>query len=85
MECPNTSPECRYWKNKHGCRQNTHHLYYPKNDYTTPVEKEFRELQDNKVVLCMVEHDQLHKIEQPPMKPSRDEMLMVINGIRRAS
>jgi hypothetical protein len=85
MECPNASPECKYFESKHGCRTNTHHLYYPKNQYTTPVEREFRELPENKETLCMAEHDERHRTERPPEKPSRDEMLLAINGIRRAS
>ena len=31
----------------------------------------------------MLEHDMRHKTEQPPDMPSRDEMLLAINGIRR--
>ena len=83
MDCPNASPECKYSGSKHGCRMNIHHLYYPASDYKTPVQKEFRELPENKEALCMLEHDMRHKTEQPPDMPSRDEMLLAINGIRR--
>lgn len=82
--CPDANESCKYWDSKHGCGFNTHHLYYPRRDYTSPVERDFRELPENKVQLCMAEHDLLHQIEQPPVKPSRDEMLLAINGIRRA-
>lgn len=88
MDCPNASPECKYFESKHGCRTNTHHLYYSKRDYTTPVEREFRELPENKVAMCMSEHDDLHRTERPPLKPDRDFMLNTINtavNIRRAS
>lgn len=85
MDCPNASPECRYFESKHGCRTNVHHLYWPKNQYTTPVEKEFRELPENKERMCMSEHSDLHRLEAPPDKPDREEMLLAINGIRRAS
>ncbi len=83
MDCPNASPECKYSGSKHGCRTNIHHEYYPKRDYTTPIEKEFRELEENKTPMCMAEHDQIHRDFGPPDKPSRDEMLLAINGIRR--
>ena len=33
----------------------------------------------------MVEHEEIHRTERPPQKPDRDEMLVAINGIRRAS
>lgn len=82
--CPGASEDCKYWESKHGCRQNIHHLYYPKNQYTTPVEREFRELPENKERMCMAEHDELHRTERPPQKPDREEMLLAINGIRRA-
>lgn len=85
MDCPNASPECRYWESKHGCRTNIHHDYYPACDYRTPVEKAFRELPTNKEELCMAEHDERHKTEQPPVKPSRDEMLLAIQGIRHVT
>jgi len=84
MEC-SPNPDCKYYKSKHGCRENTHHIFYPKRDYQTPVEKDFRELPENKVALCMVEHEEIHRTERPPQKPDRDEMLVAINGIRRAS
>lgn len=85
MECPSANSDCKYWDSKHGCRENVHHLYYPKRYYQTPVEKEFRELPENKERLCMAEHDLIHRTERPPQKPDRDEMLVAINGIRRAS
>ena len=85
MECPNASPECKYWESKHGCRTNIHHEYYPARDYKTPVEKEFVELPQNKTEMCMAEHDERHNTERPPVKPSRDEMLLAIQGIRHVT
>jgi hypothetical protein len=82
MDCPNASPECKYFKSKHGCRTNIDHYYWPARDYTTPIEKEFRELPENKDEKCMAEHDERHRTERPPQKPSRDEMLLAIQGIR---
>jgi len=84
MECPNASESCKYWESKHGCRTNIHHEFYPACDYTTPIQKEFRELPENKEALCMYEHELKHRTETPPEMPTRDEMLMVINGIRKA-
>lgn len=84
MECLSTS-DCKYQNSKHGCRQNIHHIYWPAADYKTDIEKEFRELPENKVALCMQEHDEIHRTELPPEKPDRETMLLAINGIRRAS
>lgn len=83
--CPGADESCKYWDSKHGCRTNVHHKMWPKRDYTTPIEREFRELPENKERMCMQEHDLLHQTERPPQKPDRETMLLAINGIRRAS
>lgn len=59
----------------------THHIYYPASNYRTLVEKEFRELPENKVQLCRNEHNERHATEEIPVKPSRDEMLQAISGL----
>lgn len=79
-------PNCKYFER--GCFEDLDHHYWPAKDYTTPVEKEFRELPENKSMKCRVIHEQRHATEQPPLKPSRDFMLNAINTaveIRRAS
>ena len=42
------------------------------------VEREYRELPEHKVQLCRAEHDELHATQEPPEKPSRNEMLQAI-------
>lgn len=76
------NPECKYAGR---CFEDIDHIYWPAKDYTTPVEKEFRELPENKQLICRVLHEQRHATEQPPLKPDRETMLLAINGIRRAS
>ena len=78
----NPSPSCKYAGR---CYEDIDHIYWPADDYRTPIEKEFRQLEENKRRICRVLHELRHATEAPPEKPSRDEMLLAINGIRRAS
>ena len=50
-----------------------HHKWWPKCDYTTPLEKRFRDLPDEKEELCRGKHDPEHE-KDPPRKPSREYM-----------
>lgn len=75
-ECFNENPECKYYEQ--GCHASTHHLYYPRRNYRNSLERQFRELPENKVQLCRSEHDELHLNEDPPDKPSRAVMLGAI-------
>ena len=61
-----------------GCFSDTHHTKYPASEYTSPLEKTYRNLPENKVQLCRDEHDELHATEQPPVKPTAREMLGAI-------
>lgn len=72
-ECPNPRPDCKYARE--GCFADTHHDFYPRSDYRTPTEKRFRELPENKELLCRAEHDERHATEAPPQKPPREVML----------
>ena len=76
MECPRE--DCRFYPN---CDPtNRHHLYWPSGEYKSGVEKRFRQLGENIVEMCRDEHVDLHATTQPPDKPSRNEMLEVLNG-----
>lgn len=57
------------------CFTSIHHLYWPARDYTTPLERLYRSLDENKIEMCREVHDRLHALEQPPEKPTREEML----------
>lgn len=78
--CPNANEGCRFYETELGCVQNEHHLYWPKQRYTGSVERQFRQLPENRVDMCMAEHAELHATEQPPKKPSRAAMLVAIQG-----
>lgn len=68
--------ECRYAPS---CYQDSHHVYFPRRDYKTKIEKQFRNLPENLVEMCRNDHDNLHATQTPPEKPSRDEMLVAIS------
>lgn len=75
---------CPLSQTKRGCFRDTHHLYFPRFLYTTELEKEFRELPENKVELCRREHNEIHATTEPPEKPSRQQMLAAV-AIRRVN
>lgn len=75
----NPSPECKYFPN---CFEDVHHLYHPRSAYKTPLEKEFRRLGCNTMRLCRAKHDDIHAGSIVPAKPTRDEMLTVIERER---
>lgn len=81
MSCePN--PDCPYFET--GCYEDTHHLFYNKARYRTGIEKRFRTLACNVIELCRHEHRELHaKTPNGVLKPSRNEMLEVLNREER--
>lgn len=57
---------------------NQHHIYYPRREYTSPVESAFRRLSENIVEMCRWEHIQLHDEQDPPPKPDLQTMAEAI-------
>lgn len=55
-----------------------HHRYWPRREYRDPVEQEFRDLDENGVRLCRNEHNIIHETQEPPEKPTREEMIQAI-------
>lgn len=74
--CEKNVEQCPYQYS--GCFADTHHEYFPRSDYRRGVARQFRELPENKVQLCRNEHDELHAVTEPPIKPSREEMMGAI-------
>lgn len=52
-----------------------HHLYWPRRDYAAGVEKKFRNLPCNIVLMDELAHRQLHATTRPPKKPKRAKMV----------
>jgi len=58
--------------------KDTHHRYYPRRAYKTPLEKAFRNLPCHREVIWRSVHEEIHATQPIPEKPSRDEMLAVL-------
>ena len=76
--CPNANEACRFYETEQGCVANTDHYYWPKKRYTSAIERQFRNLPENKEQRCLAEHLERHATEQPPAKPSREQMIQAI-------
>ena len=76
-DCRTPNPECKYYETDY-CLQSLHHVYWPRRNYTTPLEKRFRNLPENKELLPRCEHDELHATTEPPEKPSHAFMESVV-------
>lgn len=62
-----------------------HHTYYPASDYRSRVERQFRQLPENKEQLCRNEHNEIHAQEPEAIKPPRDFMLNAIRAAQEAA
>lgn len=76
IPCP--GGDCPVKRVEGKCYQDIHHEYWPKKDYKSDVEKEFRGLLVNQTFICRALHNAIHASQDPPEKPSRDEMLVAI-------
>lgn len=72
--------ECRL-RDTIGCFEDVDHEYWPSRQYRTPIEKQFRQLDENKTLICRDMHNERHATELPPPKPDRDVM---IEAVRRS-
>lgn len=50
-------------------RANRHHLWWPRRDYQTKLERKFRQLPCNIVRMDARVHAILHLVQAPPRKP----------------
>lgn len=89
MPCPESicdTDECPVFRQLGKCGLNTHHLIFPKRLFKSKVEKEYRELDENKIKVCQQIHRMIH-CNQPALtkadKPTRDEMLAAIDESKR--
>lgn len=58
---------------------NTHHLFYPRKDYTTRLEHQFRDLPCMRVRLDYYAHHLLHEMIRAMPKPTTEDMQKAIN------
>lgn len=78
----NPTEDCPLWDSRRGCREDVHHEFWPRQRYNG-VAKVFRELDENKVVMCRAEHEEIHA-HRPPEVPSLEVMHEAINQARQA-
>ena len=63
-------------------RNDIHHLQYYARNYTTELEKEFRELYSRKVRSSRTFHNWLHVVSEPSPKPHEDVMYEAVQAER---
>jgi hypothetical protein len=63
--------------------KNRHHIWWPKKDYQSGIEKRFRELPCNVVWIDSIVHTLLHQYTKPPIKPTHHDMCEAINRHRQ--
>lgn len=73
--CPVVALDCRY-AGKANCIVTRHHLYWPARDYETPLELAFREANIDMERRC--DHDDIHREQFPPLKPTVKEMITAL-------
>lgn len=57
-----------------GCFEDLHHEAWPRGAYRTKLEREFRNNVLNKVIICRDLHNDAHATQNPPQKPTVNEM-----------
>ncbi len=77
--CRQHHEDCPRRLSQLGCRIILHHLFWPASEYTTPLEKKFRELKINLVPMCEYEEIILHQTTEPPPKPTETLMQYVVD------
>ena len=81
VPCPaENTPVCPIFQQEGECYEDKHHKYWPSDEYTSRVEKQFRQLEVNKVTICRWLHNTIHAVALPPEQPTVAEMRKVINA-----
>ena len=83
LPCPaEGTPICPIFVQEGECFEDKHHKYWPSNEYTSRTEKEFRQLEVNKITICRWLHNTIHAVALQPEHPTVAEMRKVINEQR---
>jgi hypothetical protein len=78
--CPFSGEPCPAVERYGGHYTDEHHLYYPRSFFKSQLEQDFRNLDVNKIDIPRCLHDAIHASGYLPNKPSRDAMLLALNG-----
>lgn len=73
---------CHVFRKNGACFEDVHHLFYPKSEYQEPIEKRFRELDENKVRMCRDLHNTEHHVFEIPGKPDLEIMRLAVSEVR---
>lgn len=65
-----------------GCHSDLDHTYGPRSAYKTELEEDFRELPENKTLICRRLHEERHAREPFPAKPDVEFMMMAVRRYR---
>lgn len=76
---PEIKNQCPIFDLEGECYEDRHHLYWPASEYSSRIEKQFRQLDSNKITICRWLHNTVHLVTLPPEKPTRNEMQRRIN------
>lgn len=69
---------CDLYRQTGRCFEDDHHLFYPRAEYKTKTERNFRLLGANIIRICRNLHNIEHAIFPKPEKPDEDVMLAAI-------
>lgn len=72
IPCDPTIP-CKY-RTKGQCFEDIDHIYGPRDEYRTKLERAFRNHVLNKILRCRQDHENRHATEPFPQKPTVKEM-----------
>lgn len=79
VPCPaRDTPACPIFAQEGECYEDKHHKYWPAPEYRSKIEKEFRQLEINKLTICRWLHNTIHAVALPPEHPTAAEMKKVI-------
>lgn len=81
---PEMRERCRVFESEGRCYEDVHHENWPRNDYKTEIEREFRELDSEKILICRALHNAIHARKRKSDKPTRNEMLDAIQKEKRS-
>ena len=70
---------CPIFQQEGECYEDRHHKYWPSPDYSSRTEKQFRQLEVNKITICRWLHNTIHAVVLPPEHPSAIQMRKAIN------
>lgn len=76
---PEMRDRCPIYEQEGECYEDKHHVYWPASEYNGRVDKEFRQLEVNKLTICRWLHNTIHALALPPEKPTRHDMREVID------